>query len=285
MAVEVEDIVIPGTEDILHLPWTINDFGPSGSMKSTFAFTWPKPMSIWDFDFGAHRAHGVGYRNGLWTYYGDPELIKVHRPVLPNRSLTERYAKLKGFITFWDKFCEDFNADCEDSSIQTIVIDTGTVLWAIACDAYLEEIQQDAPNRKQLIQIEYGEPNRRLTTLFQQARSYQKNLIMVHHEAPEYQPYVVMGRQQVDNQGNPMSIQTGRMIPDGWKVERLLPKLDWDFYIQPEEPGSKVIKAEIRKSALGVELVGNTFGGGTEEEPIYPTYQTFMGMLKVLGKV
>ena len=84
-------------------------YGPPGSVKSSIAVTWPKPMVYYDFDRGLHRAWGVklvvGENGTTATYFGESGLIEVRYPSVPARSLTTRFQKLDG----WYRWVSDFN--------------------------------------------------------------------------------------------------------------------------------------------------------------------------------
>jgi hypothetical protein len=272
------------TTEVNIAPGITNIYGPSGSMKSSMALTWPKPMAIWDFDLGIHRAWGVKQRDQKWLYQGEADLIDVKRPPLPKRSFTQRYAELIGFSEFWNDFITGLTVACEDDSIQTIVIDTGTVEWNICCDAYLQELQQEnkAHNqglRKQLQQIEYGEPNKRERQVLEQIKSYQKHCVLIHHETQEYEVYKIAGVVQKDEMGRPVSNPTGNMVPDGFR--HLKPQLDWELYVHETEKGSNHIRATIQKSSLGIDLIGVDMGGDGRN----PTYQDFMQILIAMDRL
>lgn len=274
--------------------------GPPGSMKSSIALSWPKKIAFYDFDFGVHRAwgmkqvgeiSGLGVNESVWEYNGEPDSVLVRRQKLPHRSFTERYAKLEGYIEYWGTMINQLLRDCEDESIRTIIFDTGTIEWSICCDAYLQELQEEnvikhQALRKQLQQIEYGEPNRRQKQIYDMVKSAGKDFIMVHHETDEYVPYVVNGVMQKDEQGRPVSIQTGNKVPDGFK--QTLKICDWELYT-PSKESKGYYCAIIKKSAMGIDLINMELGGvskiGDIETTTFPTYQGLVERLVFLGRL
>lgn len=276
-------------------------YGPPGSLKSSFALSWPKKIAFYDFDFGVHRAWGmkqvtertdIGMYDAKWEYFGEPNVVLVRRQPLPHRSFTHRYAKLEGYIEYWATMINQLIKDCQDESIRTIIFDTGTIEWSICCDAYLQELQEEneqkkQPLRKQLQQIEYGEPNRRQKQIYDMVKSSGKDLIMVHHETDEYAPYLVNGVVQKDEGGRPVSIQTGKKIPDGFR--QTLKICDWELYT-PSVEVKGYYCAVIKKSAMGLDLIDMELGGisgkGTEKEiTTFPTYQGLVDILTTFGRL
>lgn len=271
-------------------------YGPPGSMKSSIVLSWPKRIALYDFDFGIHRAWGMkqvngDHNGGEWEYFGEPNVVLVRRQKLPHRSFTERYAKLEGYIEYWGTMINQLLKDCEDDSIRTIIFDTGTIEWSICCDAYLQELQEDVKSgqqmRKQLQQIEYGEPNRRQKQIYDMVKSSGKDLIMVHHETDEYVPYIINGVVQTDEQGRPASRQTGNKIPDGFK--QTLKICDWELYSPPKETKGYYCTV-IKKSAMGIDLIDLELGGikgkGTDKEiTTFPTYQALVDILVTFGRL
>lgn len=259
-------------------PTVISIYGPPGSGKTSFALTWPKKIRIFDFDLGADR----GWQFDELIQTG--QIIHSYNP-LPSRSMTEGFEKLHGFIQAWSEFTKQFTQAVQDNTVKTIILDTGTNLWKLCCDAYLEELQDQSsregkPLRKQLIQVEYGRPNTRMKLLFDTAKSYQKDLIVVHHETEEYVPVTVGGKPLLDENGQPKSAPTGNKIPDGFKY--VTGMAGWSIKTsqrRSEINGTlkTVVVAKIEKSAKGLTLIG--------EEIIMPTYEKLEALVKILGGV
>jgi hypothetical protein len=237
--------------------------GPPGTYKTTAALSWPGVIKIYDFDIGVHRAWKIREKMA-------DGLVHVVQVPVPKKSISTRWAKLEGFKETWRSFSDDFLESCEDSEVSTIVIDTGTLEWAMCCDAYLQELQEDqltkAPNtpdsrlRKRLIQIEYGEPNSRQTSLFHAAKGYGKWLVFVTHEADEYVPVLNPNTKEpaLDDSGNQVFASNGKKKPDGFK--RTVGMADWMFWFREEEVENDGIKSgkyitTIGKSGWGSDLM------------------------------
>jgi len=191
------------------LPSITTIYGEPGTIKSSLAITWPRPMAFYNLEGGGGRAWN--YKAGI-----DDGSIIERTFTLPHRSMTERYEKLSGYVEAWKALTSMMEHDL--AQCNTIVWDTGTVVWALDRDAYLQQLQVDSPGRKQLLQIEFGEPNRRITELFNLARAFQTNLVVTHHETDEYtQLRDPLGRPIVDENNKPISVPTGKKIPEGFK--------------------------------------------------------------------
>ena len=240
-------------------PGVVSFFGNPGTLKTSYGYTWPKPVRVYDFDMGAHR----GWQYAKLVRSGD--LLVVPMPI-PAKSITTRHEKLSGFSAMWQAFTADFSTYCERKDVPTIQIDTSTMLWALVHDAYLEELQtqnirDSKPVRRQLIQIEFREPNSRMKTLLNSARSYGKHILLVHHETDEYAPIMMGGKPLLDENNQPKSAPTGRRVPDGFRYTEGL--ADWVFRTRVEkrpDPETQVVSnvpiVNIAKSALGIDLVG-----------------------------
>jgi hypothetical protein len=262
-------------------PGLFGFYGAPGTIKSTIAASFPKPMVYYDFERGLHRAWGVRLKvtdNGTAALYnGEPDQISVYYPTVPAKSLTKRWEKLDGWTDAWQAFTTKFTEDFENPDIKTVVWDTATMEWALCCDAFLEEIQQKTPSRKQLQIMEYREPNARQTSLMGAALIYRKNLVLLHHEADEYGHLKIGGQVQLDDDGNPKSVTTGKKIPDGFKYT--VGKCDWVFHTRLDtgSDGKMVARAKCEKSALGLDLIGNDFD--------WLTYASLEQALGTLGRL
>ncbi len=253
----VEQLMLPGVTTL---------WGPPGSTKSSIALTYPTTIAFYDFEYGGERA---------WQFKKMVEegSVVIRRFSPPSKSLIVRETKMEGYLETWDQFVSQFEKDCADPEIFTIVLDTGTVVWALCRDAYLEQIQKTSPNRVQLIQIEYGEPNRRMDGLYTLAKSYQKDLVVTHHESDEYVPMLDgQGRAMLDQNGVQKSMITGNKLPEGFRHSLGLS----DWAIQTKMVDNKPVGI-VRKSAYGFDLLG--------KELNIPTYNVLVKMLQNIGRV
>jgi len=251
------------------LPSITTIYGEPGSIKSSLAISWPRPIAFYNLEGGGPRAWG--YKEGIDEGYIVERLFE-----LPHRSMTTRYEKLTGYTEIWKALTSSMEMDLHN--FETVVWDTGTVVWALDRDAWLQDIQKDKPNRKQLLQIEYGEPNRRITELFNLARAFQTNLVVTHHETDEYmQLKDPLGRPILDDQGDPVSVTTGRKQPEGFKHTIALS--DWVLRTSISDTG--VPKVRVEKSGYGLHMRGREIEWPTyallEEEVSKPVETSSVG--------
>ena len=160
--------------------------------KSTLALTWDKPLVHLDFDQGFHRAEPnfaqfkvtkVPRDQAIESYLvpGVDIITKPYQmPVKWGQTLT-------GYIDLWNAVVNDLRAAYESPIVKTLCIDTGSVFWNLRTGAQLEKAQQRNPNRTRLQQIEYGEPNSDMRAMLGACRTYNKNLITVHHVGGVYE--------------------------------------------------------------------------------------------------
>jgi len=238
-------------------------YGPPGSGKSSMAITWPPKVVFFDFDLGFDRAH----KSDELLASGN---VVYHKIEIPARSFTTRYEKLVGYKAAWIDFTTKFVEACEDEEVGSIVVDTCTMEWSLNRDAYLEELQEQNPNRKQLLQREYGEPNSRQKIAVAAAKSYGKHLVWVHHETDMYDILTIGGQVQLDSNNDPKRIPTGEKTPDGFRYS--LGLADWVLHSRlqfdrksmqnGQKPEAKVF-AMIEKSARGLHLLGEEIGSFT----------------------
>jgi hypothetical protein len=223
--------------------WTL--YGPNGSIKSSQAILFPGKIGYYNMEHGAHRAWG--WKDGVKDGSILPREVNV-----PEKSMTRQYAKLTGWKESWQRLSEDVDRDFNNQEIKSIVFDTGTVAWALDRDAYLEEIQETHAARKQLIRIEYGEPNRRMEMFYTRPHVTDTHLIVIHHETDHYVPLIdSSGRPIMDEDNRPASAADGTKVPDGFKSA--MEKSDWVLYFEHKVPGKPTVT--IKKSAYGFDLI------------------------------
>ena len=228
------------------------------TMKTSYALTFPGKIAYYDWDQGVER----GYQFASLESEGKVVVRDLHRPI---RSMFERYAMLKGYYEAWEFFVKDFLEMLESPEFETIVIDTGTMLWRLCCDAVLQTLQTDSyaksngqSFRRQLLQIEYGLPNQWMKQIFDMVKPAGKNLIVVHHMSREYAPLMQPdGKTPImDENGQPRSFETGGTVADGWKYT--MSKCDWIFECSTsrDEKGLLQGKAKITKPGGNIQLEG-----------------------------
>lgn len=249
------------------IPGVTTIFGEPGTCKSSIATTWPKPLAFYDLENGARRVWGI-------DKLIESKQVLLRRVKIPNRSLTRRYEKLDGYSAAWNELTQQIFADLESKQFKSLVWDTGTLLWALDRDAYLEERQREKPNKKTLDTIEYAEPNRRLDTLYAMVKTYDIHLAVTHHDKDEYVTELAAGKPVVDDNGNPKQIPSGKKLPDGFK--QTLSLSDLVLYTTLEIIEGKVTpKAKVYKSLYGLSM------RGLELE--WPTFEKLDSMVKFVN--
>lgn len=230
-------------------PAVVTIYGVEGSIKSTIAITWPGSKAFYDLEGGGHRAWG-------FTDMVKSGEITIRDFDLPHKSLTERNQKLSGYEKAWTDFTAQLLEDF--ANFDNVIWDTGTLVWALDRDCMLEQVQREKPTRKNLIQIEYAEPNRRINELYNLSRAFQTNLIVTHHETDEYMNQLdPNGKIIVDENNIPVSYTTGKKVPDGFKHTKDLS--DWVIHtheLVADTDGAFTPRATVDKSAYGFHHKG-----------------------------
>lgn len=231
----------------------INVEGEEKTGKSTFAYTAPLPMVVFSFDMGHERAiYGklypeffqeldiaihkyqkptVAWANGKASakvayepFTHDMTVYELPKPMQLDPNVVE------GFMAQWAYFLTICAAAMQDPNVQTIVIDTATLLYKNKCDAYLEELNaKGSGTRKQLLQIEYGHPNGEIRSVYDLATATGKNLVTVHHLRDHY---VTMPNSKGEIESRP----DGTMETDGMKETAR--KVDIALRIEKRKDGS-----------------------------------------------
>ncbi|KKN19279.1 hypothetical protein LCGC14_0947440 [marine sediment metagenome] len=250
--------------------------GDEGTGKTTMALTFPKPLRHFDVDVG-------GYRRAAWRLATEDRESKSYpMPIQTNKLMGQTVVssriqvpkKVEGMKAMWQDIITDFVAACQDTAVKTIVLDSSTLLWNICHKSTLEEIQEkqlakhkkDRPNipfdendyRERLQPIEYGTANDRMRTILHTARSYQKNLVLVHYPTDEYGTIA-------DSKGNMVEGKTGRIVLDGFKeTVKLVDLVVWTSVkeimkegVKEKQPIAKITKCGIEGmglSAVGLEV-------------------------------
>ena len=257
--------------------------GDEGTGKTTMALTFPKPLRHFDVDVG-------GYRRAAWRLQtegieskGYPRPIQVDKLMGVQGSPTTRISipkKVEGMKELWQLVVEDFVAACMDTSMATVVIDSATLLWQICHNSHLQELQErqlalhkkKSPNipfdeneyRERLQPIEYGPANDRMRTILHTARSFQKNLVLVHYPTDEYGTIP-------DSKGIMVEGKTGVIILDGFKeTKKLVDLVVWTSIketinagVSTKQPIAKITKCGLEGAglaAVGLEIPA-TFEG------------------------
>lgn len=242
------------------------------------AATFPKPLIIMEFDIGGWERAKYRFLSevvqGLIMHETYPMPFQVG--TIDPTKLTTRPSKIiVGMKELWYKFLINYIQHLDDPTINTIVVDTGTLLWEICCSGYLQEkqeIQLDGagnilPSEKlrvSLLPIEYREPNIRMRGIIYQAKAHGKHLVLTHHSRDEYGP-------MPDGKGGIADAKTGRKERSGWNPlgdgADVIVHTYWDDKVS--KPYCKVELAEVK------QLEGMVF-----QEPSYEKINQVIRMIK-----
>lgn len=169
-------------------------YGDIKTGKTSLALTAPKPLVHFDLDQGFERAEPrvAKFRIKRIPPNGPnltEDLFQNYDIVTKPYQIPLRFSgqKVHGMIGLWEMFLEDYRIACTSPHVKSLVVDTGTVLWAVRTQAHLEKIQKERPERTNLIQIEYAVPNADMRAVYGAARTYGKNLIITHHLGGVYE--------------------------------------------------------------------------------------------------
>lgn len=231
----------------------INVEGEEKTGKSTFAYTAPLPMVVFSFDMGHERAifgklypeffDGLDiatykYKMPIVTWANGKATAKVEHEPFEGHDITIYEVpkpmqmdpnKVEGFMAQWAYFLTIYVKAMQDPLVQTVVIDTATLLYRNKVDAYLEELNMKGNSRKQLLQIEYGHPNGEIRSVYDLASATGKNLVTVHHLRDHY-----VSRPGRD--GVIESVADGTLETDGMKETAR--KVDIELRIEKRKDGS-----------------------------------------------
>jgi len=247
--------------------------GDEGTGKTTMALTFPKPLRHFDIDVG-------GYRRAIWRLDTTDTVSKSYpRPIQMNKLMGQQNVstrieipkKVTGMKELWQSIVTDFVEACQDAAVKTIVLDSSTLLWNVCHNGRLQELQEiqfakhkkEKPNqpwdendyRERLQPIEYGPANDRMRALLHTARSFGKNLILIHYPTDEYGTVP-------DGRGNVVEGKTGKTILDGFKeTVKLVDLVVWTSIKTQTVQGveQKSVVAKITKcgiEGMGLNAVG-----------------------------
>jgi len=243
--------------------------GDEGTGKTSMALTFPKPLRHFDIDVG-------GYRRAIWRLSsegveskGYPRPIQISKLMGSQGTPTTRISipkKVEGMKELWQQIVTDFVAACTDTEVKTIVIDSATLLWNICHQSHLQELQEKQlaihkkakPNipfdendyRERLQPMEYGPANDRMRTILHTARSFSKNLVLVHYPTDEYGTIP-------DSKGNMVEGKTGAIIIDGFKeTKKLVDLVVWTSIKETMNAGVKEKQPVAKITKCGLEGAG-----------------------------
>lgn len=273
--------------------------GDEGSGKSSMALSFPKPLFHFDIDVG-------GFDRAAWRLKRDNPDIRIYqcqqgedlsgvdfttydiitkpypKPLQVSKLMGQLTGngpsarqlvlpkKVEGMKELWQLFISDFIYVCEQP-VATISPDTSTLLWNIAHNTRLQELQEiqaykwgnehsntafpENEYRERLQPIEYGPANERMTAVLETSRSFRKNLVLTHYPTDEY-------GMVPNDKGNMVEGKTGKQVIDGFKhTAKLCDLVVWTSLKESRDGAKRVLTpvAKITKcgiAGMGLEAVG-----------------------------
>lgn len=270
-------------------------WGEDKTQKNTLAMTFPKPLVDLEFDIGgfgracrnlyrpADLERGIAELNLPIKDWYNQGLVRLEQYIVPFQ-ITEaditavRPSKIViGMKELFYQFAGAFIGHLKNPEMASIMVDTGTLLYDITCQGYLQELQekqlplrpdgkgQDGkPLRTQLLPIEYREPYIRMRGFAYQAKAHNKHLIMTHHASDEYG--LVKQKDGTLGEG-----RTGKRVMHGWAQwgdsADVIGHTYWDK--EKKKPYFDVELAEVK------ELEGMVF-----EEPTFEKIDKVIKMIR-----
>ncbi len=180
-------------------------WGDIKTAKTTLGLSYPTPWVLFDFDLGFARSkHRLPLIQPGKTLIEVPWNMPLNRDILGAADMIVKSYKLpikfpkqpvRGWLSLWeDEVLPDITMTMEAENINSLLYDTGTVMWNLGKDAQLERAQNNASNktaggtRESLSEIEYSMPNQEMRAVLGSAKHYGKNLYIPHHVGGKYQP-------------------------------------------------------------------------------------------------
>ena len=203
------------------------------SGKTHLALTWPDPLVIYSFEHGA--------RFVATKFPGKSIKIREFKLPIIESDNPAPYAE-----AIWEDFQKTFKEDAYSGQYQTLIIDTGTHLWAVLRQAITE-----SKNRRRLTEIEYALPNLKMGSIYSHAAEAGVNLVVLNYLRDKY----VKGE------------NTGELELSGWgQTEGLV---DVVMETARKTSGGKTsMIATIKDNRFDRDVNGQTFTDTTYDELI-----------------
>ena len=221
--------------------------GKKKTGKTTLLLSAPKPMVVFDFEFGVDRVEPRFIKQG--------QDIEVHRmtPASPVKMKNEHQKA----VDFWNDFYARYNKALEDPKVVTIGMDTFSAVWEIRRLAFLGELNllvstRGGDARKNMRPEEYFIPNTDMKQLLVQAKVHGKILIVTHHTRSVYEDFT-------DSRGTKQSRATGEEEPDGFKYTG--DNVDVEVWMSKKDnkPVAELRTCGLSMSAEGTRIEDPTF--------------------------
>lgn len=233
--------------------------GHAGTGKSNFIFSGPLKVVVFSTDMGHNRAL---YGSMFKKFYEGLKIQKVPYKAGTADKVKDAYKdfditvyelpspiqmdpkKVIGCTEQWSYFQEIYVHLFGDPEVQTIGIDTMTLLRKLRIDARIQELQAGGKPREQLMQIEYGIPDGDIRNLYGLANSFQRNLIVSHHLRDHYV--------SVQKDGKVETVPDGTFEIDGLKdTERMV-----DIFMRTEKTKSGELQTKMTKCGYDLTKEG-----------------------------
>ena len=132
--------------------------------KTHLALTWPDPILVFSFDLGL---------DPVKAKFPDKKIEVKTYPIPVIDTLSPKpYA-----WGLWASFARDYKEAAQSELWATIIVDTGTHAWELDRQAYKEEVEQ-----KNILQVQYGEPNIRMSGLLLEPRQWSCNVVWTFYQ-------------------------------------------------------------------------------------------------------
>jgi hypothetical protein len=259
-------------------------WGEDKSCKNTLALSFPKPLVDMQFDIGGFERSCRNLEHlPIKTWY-EQGLIRVEDFIVPFQitqadiSAVRQSKLVVGMKELFYEFAGKFIKHLQDPEIASIMVDTGTLLYDITCQGYLQELQEKqlplradgkgSDGKPLMVALYppsiYRECHIRMRGFAYQAKAHKKHLIVTHHASDEYG----MVKQR---DGTTIEGRTGARKMHGWgqwgDSADVLGNTSWD-----SKTGKPYFKAELAEVK---ELEGLVF-----EQPTYDKIHAIIELIK-----
>jgi len=202
-----------------------------------------------------------------------PIPVQIERLIGAQQSgVTIRFPRrMVGYKPLWEQIVVDFVGACQVPVLKSIMTDSATKGWEICHRTVLQDKQDiqlasgvketDPKFRERLQPVEY--PNEKMHSVIYTAKSFGKNLILIHYPADEY-------KEKVTERGVE-SYTTGGILPDGFKkTKEAANVIIWTYLDRDNTPRAKIDDNPLAKkcslpgigvTGIGLELPSPSYQG------------------------
>ena len=259
-------------------------WGEDKSCKNTLALSFPKPIVDMEFDVGGFQRSCRNLPHLPIKDWYNQGLIKLEQFAMPFQigtldpitSIIRPAKRVVGMKELFYQFVGAYIKNLQDPNIQSVMVDTGTLLYEVTSQGFLQE-KQDAQHdaNGNLLKGEkllthlfppvlYQQVNIRMRGLIYQAKAHKKHLILTHHASDVYGLVPGPGGTLVEGRTGRRQLHGWGQLGDGADV---VGYTYWDK--ATGKPYFTVELAEVK------ELEGVTF-----QEPTFDQIQTVIKMIR-----